>query len=80
MSLLVEDLRSRWVVRVGIAYVLTALGLVMSLGVVSAWLGLPRWAVRLVAGAAYVVMPFVLVLTWALEDRGPESARVPRRR
>ena len=80
MSLLLDDLRKRRVVRVGIRYALSALGLVLSLALVEAFVGLPDWTIRMVAGAAFVAMPFVLVLTWALEDHGPENLKAIRRR
>jgi len=73
MSLLVEDLRNRRVVRVGVAYVLTTVGLLLTMGMIEAWVGMPDWAVRMVAGAAFVGLPFLLVLIWALEDHGPET-------
>jgi hypothetical protein len=79
MSLLVEDLRNRRVVRVGVAYVLTTVGLLLSMGMVEAWVGLPDWAVRMVAGAAFFGLPFLLVLIWALDDNGPENPRGRRR-
>ena len=79
MSLLIEDLKKRRVVRVGIRYLLTAIGLVLSVALVEAWVGLPDWTLRMVAGAAFGGLPFVLVMIWALEDHGPENAK-PRRR
>jgi hypothetical protein len=79
MSLLVEDLRNRRVVRVGVAYVLTTVGLLLAMGMVEAWVGLPDWAVRMVAGAAFFGLPFLLVMIWALDDNGPETARGRRR-
>lgn len=79
MSLLMDDLRKRRVVRVAIAYLLTALGTVMSLALVEAWVGLPDWTLRMVAGVAFVMLPFVLVMIWALDNHGPENARVRRR-
>jgi hypothetical protein len=80
MSLLLDDLKKRRVVRVAIGYVLAAVVLVVALACVETLVGLPDWAVRMVAGAAFVGMPFVLVLTWALEDNGPQNLRVARRR
>jgi heme A synthase len=80
MSLLIDDLKKRRVWRVGVRYLLTAVGLVILLGFIQAFVGMPDWTIRMVAGAAFVVMPFVLVLTWALENHGPENQRVARRR
>ena len=81
MSLLVDDLMSRRVVRVAIAYLLTALGLLLSVSVVDAWLLLPDWTMRMVGGTAFVILPFILMLIWALEDRGPDNlGKLPRRR
>lgn len=34
----------------------------------------------MVAGAAFIIMPFVLVMTWALEDHGPDNLKPVRRR
>jgi hypothetical protein len=75
-----EDLRKRRVWRVAVRYLLTAIAILISLGVVEAMLGLPEWTIRMVAGAAFVAMPFVIVLTWALEDPGPENLKAVRRR
>jgi hypothetical protein len=80
MSLLMDDLRKRRVVRVAVAYLLTSIGLVLSVALIEAFVGLPDWAVRMVAGAAFVGMPFVLVIIWALEDHGPENVKAGRRR
>jgi heme A synthase len=80
MSLLMEDLKKRRVVRVAVAYLLFSIGLLISVGVVETFVGLPDWAFRMVAGAAFVAMPFVLVLVWALENAGPENLRPVRRR
>ena len=80
MSLLIDDLRKRRIVRVAIRSLLTAVGVVLTLALVEAFVGLPDWTIRMVAGAAFVGMPFVLVLIWALEDHGPENLRVARRR
>ena len=80
MGLLLEDLRKRRVVRVAIAYLLTAIGVVIALAFVQVFVGLPPWTIRMVAGIAFVVMPFVLVLTWALEDHGPDNLKAVRRR
>ena len=77
MSLLVEGLRNRRVVRVGVAYVLITVAVLLTMGMIEAWVGMPDWAERMVAGAAFVGLPFLLVLIWALEDHGPE---VPARR
>ena len=79
MSLLIDDLKKRRVVTVGIRYLLTAIGLVLSVALVEAWVGLPDWTLRMVAGAAFVGLPFVLVLIWALEDHGPENVKARRR-
>ena len=79
MNLLLEDLSNRRVVRVGIRYLLSAIGLVLSLALLEAWVGLPDWTLRMVAGTAFVVLPFVLVMIWALDDHGPENVK-PRRR
>jgi hypothetical protein len=79
MSLLVDDLRNRRVVRVAVAYVLVAVALVLGLGMIQAAVGLPEWTVRMVAAVSFFAMPFLLVLIWALEDHGPESPRVKRR-
>ena len=79
MSLLVEDLRNRRVVRVGVAYVLTTVGLLLALGVLEAWVGIPDWATRMVAGLAFFGLPFLLVMIWALDDNGPETAKGRRR-
>jgi heme A synthase len=73
MSFLLEDLRNRRVVRVGVRYVLTTIGLLITMGVIEAWVGMPDWAVRMVAGAAFVGLPFLLVLIWALDSQGPET-------
>ena len=79
MSLLTEDLKERRVVRVAIRYMLAAAVVLVALAAAQAWVQLPEWTVRMVAGVAFVAMPFVLVLTWALADHGPENARVVRR-
>ena len=79
MGLLIEDLKKRRVVRVAVGYVLAAVGLLLSVALVETFVGLPEWTLRMVAGAAFVVMPFVLVMTWAREDHGPENLK-PRRR
>ena len=79
MNLLVQDLRNRRVVRVAVAYVLTVVGLLLALGVVEAWVGLPDWTVRMVAGAAFFGLPFLLVMIWALDDTGPENPKGRRR-
>jgi hypothetical protein len=80
MSLLLDDLRKRRVVRVAIAYLLTAIGLVMAVSLVEAAVGLPDWAVRMVAGTSFVALPFVLVMIWALDDHGPVNVKPLRRR
>ena len=80
MSLLVEDLRKRRVVRVAVAYVLTTVAVLLALGVVEAAFGLPAWTVRMVAGVSFFAMPFLLVLIWALEDHGPENTPRLKRR
>ena len=80
MNLLVEDLRSRRVVRVAVAYLVAALATVLTMGIADSWLGLPEWAVRMVAGVAFFALPFLLVLIWALDDRGPQDRRLLRRR
>lgn len=79
MRLLLEDLRKRRVVRVAVAYVLAATVLLLSLGLVERWIGLPDWTLRMVGGAAFVMLPFVLVITWALENKGPENVKPSRR-
>ena len=79
MSLLLDDLRNRRVVRVAVAYVLTTVGLLLTLGVIEAWIGIPDWGVRMVAGLAFFGLPFLLVLIWALDDQGPENPRGRRR-
>ena len=73
------DLLNRRVVRVGVAYVLTTIGLLLTMGMIEAWIGMPDWAVRMVAGLAFFVFPFLLVLIWALDDNGPENPRARRR-
>jgi hypothetical protein len=80
MSLLMEDLRSRRTVRVAVRYLLSAAGVLTALAVVESLVGLPDWTLRMVAGAAFVVLPFVLVMTWALENHGPENIKPVRRR
>jgi hypothetical protein len=80
MSLLVEDLRNRRVVRVAVRYVLVAVALVLGLGMIQPAVGLPEWTVRMVAAVSFFAMPFLLVLIWALENRGPEASRVKQRR
>jgi hypothetical protein len=80
MSLLVEDLRNRRTVRVAIGYLAVAAVLITALALVESWVGLPDWTMRMVAGTAFVMMPFVLVLTWALENNGPENLKPLRRR
>jgi hypothetical protein len=79
MGLLIDDLKKRRVVRVAIGYSLAAIGVLLMVALIEGFVGLPDWTLRMVAGAAFVVMPFVLVMTWALEDHGPENARVRRR-
>jgi hypothetical protein len=80
MSLLMEDLRNRRTVRVAVGYLLTAAGVFAALAVVESLVGLPDWTVRMVAGTAFVMLPFVLVLTWALSNHGPENIKPVRRR
>ena len=80
MGLLLEDLRKRRVVRVAIRYVLASVGLVCSLALVNAWTGLSDWTLRMVAGASFVILPFVLVLIWTLDDHGPQNVKALRRR
>ena len=80
MSLLMEDLRQRRIVRVGIAYLLISFGLLCSVGLVGAWLELPEWTMRLVALFAFTMLPFVLLMIWALDDHGPTNLKVARRR
>ena len=80
MSLLVEDLKNRRVVRVGVGYLLTALGLLLSIGIVSRLVPLPEWTLRMVGGIAFIALPFVLVLTWALENTGPQNLKKVGRR
>jgi F0F1-type ATP synthase assembly protein I len=80
MSLLLDDLRKRRVVRVAIVYLLVAVAAVLTVALVEVALGLPDWTLRAVAGAAFVVMPFVLVMTWALDNHGPENLKTARRR
>lgn len=80
MSLLLDDLRKRRVVKVAIAYVLAAAALLLVVSAADDWFRLPEWTLRLVAAAAFVMMPFVLVMTWALEDHGPENLKMLRRR
>jgi hypothetical protein len=80
MGLLIQDLKERRIVRVAIAYFLIAVGLLSSVGILGAALPLPEWTWRLAALATFTLLPFVLVLTWALEDHGPDNLRVARRR
>jgi hypothetical protein len=75
MSLLVEDLRNRRTVKVAIGYLAAAALLITALALVESWVGLPDWTMRMVAGVAFVMMPFVLVMTWALENHGPENPK-----
>lgn len=79
MSLLMKDLKQRRIVRVAVAYMLVSVGLLCSVGMASAWLQLPEWTMRLVALCAFTMLPFVLVLIWALDDHGPTNLRVARR-
>jgi hypothetical protein len=79
MGLLIDDLKKRRVVRVAIGYSLAAIGVLLTVAMIEASVGLPDWTLRMVAGAAFVVMPFVLVMTWALEDHGPENVKARRR-
>jgi hypothetical protein len=78
MSLLVEDLRSRRVVRVAVGYILTAAVVLIALMMVEAALGLPDWTIRMVAGLSFFALPFLLVVIWALEDQGPATPRQRR--
>lgn len=80
MGLLLDDLRKRRVVRVGLGYLVTAVALVLAIGAFERLVTLPEWTTRMVAGVAFVLMPFVLVMTWALEDTGPENLRPVRPR
>ncbi len=80
MSLLMEDLRHRRIVRVGIAYLLISFGLLCPVGLVGAWLELPEWTMRLVALFTFTMLPFVLLVIWALDDHGPTNLKVARRR
>jgi hypothetical protein len=80
MSLLLDDLRKRRVVKVAVGYLLTAAIVLLALAALGLWVTLPEWTMRLVAGTAFVMLPFVLVMTWALEDHGPENLRGMRRR
>ena len=80
MGLLIDDLRNRRVVRVAVSYLLVAMILLLAVGALDLWVRLPDWTMRLVAGTAFVTLPFVLVMTWALEDHGPENLRGMRRR
>lgn len=80
MSLILDDLRNRRVVRVGLGYLLTAVALVLAIGAFGRVVTLPEWTLRMVAGAAFVIMPFVLVMIWALEDTGPQNLRPVRPR
>ena len=80
MSLLLEDLRQRRVIRVALGYLLVAGLSLLAVAAVDEWVRLPEWTLRMVAAAAFVIMPFVLVMTWALEDHGPENLRTLRRR
>jgi hypothetical protein len=80
MNELVQDLRSRRVVRVALGYVVTAFALLLPMGIATPWLGLPEWTVQMLAGIAFFTLPFVLVLIWALDDVGPQDPRMMRRR
>ena len=62
--------------RVAVEYVLVAAGLLLTLGMVEARFGLPDWTLRKVAAISSFALPFLLVLIWALEDHGPQRARV----
>ena len=80
MSILMEDLKQRRIVRVAVAYLLASFGLLCSLGVVDAWLLLPDWTMRLAGLVVFTTLPFVLLMIWALDDHGPAKLRVARRR
>ena len=80
MRLLVEDLKNRRVVRVAIRYLLTSLGLLLAIGIVSRLFPVPEWTLRMVGGIAFILLPFVLVLTWALENTGPQTMKKVNRR
>ena len=80
MSDLMEDLKQRRIVRVGVAYLLVSFGLLCSVGILSAWLSFPEWTMRLIALSAFTMLPFVLVLIWALDDHGPTNLKIARRR
>lgn len=80
MSMLWEDLKDRRVVRVGIRYLLISLGMLFVVSLVNGVMPLPDWTLRLVAGIAFFLLPFVLVLTWALENTGPPNLRKIARR
>ena len=80
MSLLWDDLKKRRVVKVGFGYLFAAVALVLMVAAAGQVVSLPDWMMRLVAGTAFVMMPFVIVMTWAIEDHGPENLRVGRRR
>ena len=62
--------------RVAVEYVLVAAGLLLTLGMVEARFGLPDWTLRKVAAISFFALPFLLLLIWALEDHGPQRARV----
>lgn len=71
MTALVRRLGPNAVTKICACYVALGLALVFALAAV----GAPEWGVPLLAGTLILMLPFVLVLTWALEGRRFQGRR-----
>lgn len=72
MTAFMRRLGPHAVAKAFVGYMGLGLALVTGLAAV----GGPEWAVPLLSGTLFLVLPFVLVLTWALEARRFEGRRV----
>jgi len=86
---LLEELKRRRVVRVGLVYAVVGLGVIEAADLILPRLGLPDWTVTLVVVLTVLGFPAALALAWAFDvtPRGvkrapgaPRSARIASRR
>ncbi len=71
MTTLIDRLGRYGLLRISLTWLGLGLALVVTLGA----LGAPPWGVPLLAGTLVAILPFVLVLAWALRSRRFEGRR-----
>lgn len=76
MRLLLDYLKRRRPLGVGIRYVLAGAVLLVLANLVLGALGAPPWVLRLIMAGLVMAFPFVVVLTWAVSAGPPSGVRV----